>query len=103
MPLPIELEQEDDGRWLADVPALPGVIAYGATKEEAADAVQALGLRVLADRVEYGEAGPVTGAENSSCRLRETCKRLSGKSKNLGVLRGRHAETLVFSTFPDSL
>lgn len=63
MALPIEFEQEDDGRWLAEVPALPGAMAYGATKEEAADAVQALALRVLADRVEHGEAVPVTLAD----------------------------------------
>jgi len=63
MPLPIELEQEDDGRWLAEVPALPGVLAYGATRDEAADAVQALALRTMADRVEHGEDIPIELAE----------------------------------------
>jgi len=54
----IELEREEDGRWIADVPALPGVMAYGQTREEALTAVQALALRVLADRLEHGEAVP---------------------------------------------
>ena len=55
MNLRIELEQEDDGRWLADIPELPGVLAYGATREEAAARAQALALRVIADRLEHGE------------------------------------------------
>ncbi|WP_020470687.1 type II toxin-antitoxin system HicB family antitoxin [Zavarzinella formosa] len=58
MSLPIELEQEEDGRWIAEVPALPGVMAYGMTKDEATDAVRALALRTLADRVEHGEEVP---------------------------------------------
>lgn len=48
----IEFEQENDGRWLADIPSLPGVMAYGKTKEEAEVKVTALALRVLADRTE---------------------------------------------------
>ena len=52
----IELEQETDGRWIAEVIALPGVMAYGKTPEEARAKVQALALRVLADPLEYGEA-----------------------------------------------
>jgi predicted RNase H-like HicB family nuclease len=55
MSLPIEVEQEDDGRWLAEVPELPGVMAYGVTREAAAAAAGALALRVLADRLEHGE------------------------------------------------
>lgn len=54
----IELEQEPDGRWLADVEALPGVMAYGATPAEARNAVLVLALRVLADRIEHGEPVP---------------------------------------------
>jgi predicted RNase H-like HicB family nuclease len=54
----VELEREDDGRWIAEVPQLPGVLAYGATASEAQTKVQALALRVLADRLEHGEAGP---------------------------------------------
>lgn len=54
----IELEQEDDGRWIAEVIGLPGVLAYGATPEEATAKAQVLALRVLADRLERGEIGP---------------------------------------------
>lgn len=54
MPLTIEVEQEDDGRWLAEVTDIPGVLAYGQTREEAIDRVQALALWVLADRLENG-------------------------------------------------
>ena len=55
MYLTLELEREDDGRYLAEVPDLPGVLAYGATEQEAVARVQALALRVLADRLEHGE------------------------------------------------
>lgn len=48
----IETEQEDDGRWIAEIPELPGVMVYGDTKDEAVIAVQALAFRVLADRAE---------------------------------------------------
>ena len=54
----IEVEHEDDGRWLAEVIDLPGVMAYGQSKQEAVDRVQALSLRVLADRLEHGEGVP---------------------------------------------
>ena len=56
MPLTIEIEQEDDGRWLAEVPAIPGVLTYGQTRAEAIERVQALALRALADRRDDGEA-----------------------------------------------
>ena len=56
MSFAIKLEQETDGRWIAEVPDLPGVLAYGATERAAIAAVEALALRVLADRVELGEA-----------------------------------------------
>ncbi len=52
----IELEREDDGRWIGEIPSLPGVMAYGATRADTLAAVQALALRVLADRLEHGEA-----------------------------------------------
>ena len=58
MPLPIEVEREVDGRWLAEIPDSVGVLASGATPAEAIARAQALGLRVLADRVEHGEAVP---------------------------------------------
>jgi predicted RNase H-like HicB family nuclease len=56
--LAIESEQEEDGRWIAEVTALPGVMAYGATKAEADAKVKALALRVIADRFEHGEQLP---------------------------------------------
>lgn len=54
----VETDQEDDGRWLAEVVELPGVLAYGETQEAALSKVQALALRVIAERLEHGEAGP---------------------------------------------
>jgi predicted RNase H-like HicB family nuclease len=51
----IELERVEDGRWIAEVDAIPGVLAYGATHEEAVARAEALALRVLADRIENGE------------------------------------------------
>ena len=52
----IELEREDDGRWIGEVPSLSGVMAYGQTKGAALAAVQALALRAMADRLEHDEA-----------------------------------------------
>lgn len=57
MRLVIELEQEADGRWIAEVPDLSGVLAYGSTSQEAVARAKALALRVIADRLEHGEAG----------------------------------------------
>ncbi len=54
----VEIEREDDGRWIGEVPALPGVVAYGAMAEEARARAQALALRVIADRLEHGEDVP---------------------------------------------
>lgn len=51
----IELEQEDDGRWIAEIPAIPGVMAYGASREEAIARVEALALHVLVERVDNHE------------------------------------------------
>jgi len=56
--LVIELEREDDGRWIAEVPSLPGVMVYGQTRDEAVARVEALALRALADRLEHGEPVP---------------------------------------------
>ncbi len=56
--LSLELEQEEDGRWIAEVTELPGVLAYGDNPEHARAKAQALALRVVADRLELGEAGP---------------------------------------------
>ena len=54
----IQHEQEDDGRWLAEVPELPGVLAYGTNAEEAMSKAEVLALRVIADRLEHGESRP---------------------------------------------
>ena len=54
----IEIEQEEDGRWIAEVLDLPGVMSYGANREEAVSRAKALALRVLADRLEHGETVP---------------------------------------------
>ena len=56
MTFTIELERESDGRWIAEVPDLPGVLAYGQTRDEAVARGQALALRVLAERLEHAEA-----------------------------------------------
>ncbi len=58
----VEIERETDGRWIAEIRALPGVLAYGGTREEASSKVKALALRVLAERLEHGEpAGELEG------------------------------------------
>lgn len=54
----LEIEREDDGRWIAEAPTLPGVMAYGQSREEAVAKVEALVLRVLADRLDNGERAP---------------------------------------------
>ena len=58
MNLTLECEREEDGRWLAEVPELPGVLAYGITSAEALAKAEVLALRVLAERIENGEAKP---------------------------------------------
>ena len=55
MTFTVEYEQEEDGRWLAEVLELPGVMVYGHTKEEALAKAQALALRVVAERLDHGE------------------------------------------------
>lgn len=59
--LRIEFEREIDGRWIAEIPVLAGVMAYGATREKAQGKVEALALRTLADRIEQGEDAPELG------------------------------------------
>ncbi len=58
MTFTVEYEREEDGRWLAEVVEMPGVLAYGGTSDEAIAKAQALALRVLADKLEHGEAAP---------------------------------------------
>ena len=55
----IECEQEIDGRWLAEVPELPGALCYGQTADEAMAKVEALALRAIAERLEQNESRPV--------------------------------------------
>lgn len=57
-PFGVEIEREDDGRWIAEVAALPGVLVYGDTRDGALASAKALALRVLADRLENGEPVP---------------------------------------------
>jgi predicted RNase H-like HicB family nuclease len=54
----IEVDREEDGRWIVEVPDLPGVMVYGGTREEALARAKALALRVVADRLEHGETVP---------------------------------------------
>lgn len=58
MSFTIEVEQEEDGRWLAEVIGLPGALVYGQTRDEAVARVQALALRVVAEQLEHGEPAP---------------------------------------------
>ncbi len=58
MTFKVEIERKEDGRWIAEVPELPGVLVYGDSTEQARAKAQALALRVLADRLENGEAPP---------------------------------------------
>ena len=58
MRLRVQFDREEDGRWIAEVPSLPGVLAYGKTRQQVLGGVEALALRVLADRLEQGELRP---------------------------------------------
>jgi predicted RNase H-like HicB family nuclease len=60
--LMVETERETDGRWLAEISELPGVMCYGASREEAVARAEALALRILADRVDHGEPVPELSA-----------------------------------------
>jgi predicted RNase H-like HicB family nuclease len=65
----IETEQEVDGRWIAEVPELAGVLAYGSTRDEAIARVEALGLRVLADRLENSDEARTSALQISFAAL----------------------------------
>lgn len=54
----VEVEQETDGRWIAEIPQIPGAMSYGTSRDEAVARAEALGLRVLAERIEQGESSP---------------------------------------------
>lgn len=55
----IEIEEEIDGRWIAEVPQLPGVLCYGKTADDAMAKAEVLALRAMADRLEHGESRPI--------------------------------------------
>ncbi len=59
MTFDVAVDREADGRWIGEVPELPGVLAYGSTREEAIARAEALALRVIAERMENGEPVPV--------------------------------------------
>ncbi|HWI29490.1 MAG TPA: type II toxin-antitoxin system HicB family antitoxin [Stellaceae bacterium] len=59
----LEIDREEDGRWIGEIPAIPGVMAYGATEAEARMRTEVLALRVIADRIEHGEPLPPQARE----------------------------------------
>lgn len=63
----VEIEREDDGRWIAEVPDLPGVMVYGTTRQEVIARAEALALRVIADRVDHGEVIPELDGKTTVC------------------------------------
>ena len=67
MRLTVELELEEDGRWIAEVPELPGTLVYGTTREDALASAQALTLRVLADKLELGETRRPASSGDPGC------------------------------------
>jgi predicted RNase H-like HicB family nuclease len=69
----IEIEQEVDGRWLAEVPIVPGALAYGSTRAEAAARAEALAERTLAERIEHGRPAPEVSGLSDTKRI--TCTR----------------------------
>jgi predicted RNase H-like HicB family nuclease len=83
----IETEREADGRWIADIPSLPGVMAYGTTRKEAIARAEALALRVLADQIEQ-EKNP---AEELSVSF--TCPRVTGPAQKPAGSTGRCSES----------
>jgi predicted transcriptional regulator/predicted RNase H-like HicB family nuclease len=94
-PIRVELEREEDGRILASVPDLPGVMAYGASEEEAVRRVKAIALRVLADMIESGEEVP--DGLKSSLLDREVHfnPELQAKLSRMAAQQGRDAQMLV--------
>lgn len=63
----IEIDREDDGRWIAEIPALPGVMAYGKTRQEAIAKAEALALRVIADQTERRKTPLKSSALTFAC------------------------------------
>lgn len=87
MNLSVDLEQEEDGRWIGEVPELPGVLAYGKSREKAVAFAKALAFRVLADRLEHGEESART---RRSAWFKKRGKRVtSGDAYAAGMLEYR--------------
>lgn len=74
MQLDLEVEREEDGRWIAEITNMPGAMAYGQTRPEAIQKARALALRVLADKMEHGELGD----ESSSVEILVAAPSLAG-------------------------
>ncbi len=91
MSLAVEAERETDGRWIAEIPQIPGAMAYGATLEEAVARAEALGLRVLAERIEHGETSPEIEQVFSVTALHESVGFREG-APSLGGLAERRME-----------
>ena len=81
--LRVEFDREADGRWIADIPALPGVMVYGRTRKQALAAVEVLALRVIADRLKHGEAVPVSFRTQAKLPARSVSALLSRLDKPL--------------------
>ncbi len=71
MTFTVEVEQETDGRWIAEIPQIPGAMSYGTTRDEAVARAEALALRVLAERIEHGETSPEIEQGESSPEIQQ--------------------------------
>ena len=99
MTFTVEYEREDDGRWLAEVVELPGVLAYGEDSDEAIAKAQALALRVLADRLVYGEGKPELSASPSPLHEPLVFSQGEARSRGAYALAGKSNENLVLTRF----
>ena len=94
--LRIEVEREEDGRWLAEVPALPGVLVYGGAEAEARAHVVSLALRVIADRIDNGEPVPEDAQKLFAAKLDS-----DGANRNFGrSILSNHAAMSVRTMIP---
>jgi len=96
----IELELEDDGRWIAEVPDLAGVLCYGATRDEAIARVQALALRVLAERLDHAEA-PAEGLSWAGRHIRPV-RRDRDAQRRRRVLPDPHDEVVALEAMHET-
>lgn len=90
--LTIRLLRETDGRWIGDVPELPGVTAYGESPEEATTKAKALALRVLAEEIEYGEMKPVVPEQMGQDGIFAALRRSPLVGADLNLERHRAAD-----------